>query len=110
VYGYYPYLWKKIYIPVIMKAIEKTRFDARLPVEQKELFEYAAALGGFRSLTDFIIYSVQQQTTLIVEKHNTILASKKDQKIFFDSIMHPAKPNARLKKAAQRYNRETAKK
>jgi uncharacterized protein (DUF1778 family) len=92
-----------------MKAIAKTRFDARLPVDQKDLFELAAAIGGFRSLTDFIIYSVQQQATLIVEKHNAILASKKDQKIFFDSIMNPAKPNARLRKAAQRYNKVVAK-
>ncbi len=92
-----------------MKAIEKTRFDARLPVEQKELFEYAAAIGGFRSLTDFIIYSVQQQAALIVEKHNAILGSKQDQKLFFESLINPAKPNAKLKKAAQKYNKRNGK-
>jgi uncharacterized protein (DUF1778 family) len=93
-----------------MKIVAKTRFDARLPIDQKDLFEFAAAIGGFRSLTDFIIYSVQQQASLIVEKHNAILASKKDQEIFFNAIMNPGKPNAKLKKAAKRYKQALAKK
>ncbi len=38
-----------------MKTIEKARFDTRLPKEQKEYFEYAANLGGFRNLTEFIV-------------------------------------------------------
>ncbi len=93
-----------------MKATEKTRFDTRLPIEQKNYFEYAANIGGFRTLTEFIIFSVQEQAKLIVEKHNSILASKKDQELFFKAIMNPQKPNANLKKAANRFNKEVAKK
>lgn len=93
-----------------MKTIEKTRFDARLLKEQKEFFEYAATLGGFRNLTDFIIYSVQQQANKIVERHNEILSSKRDQEVFFNAIMHPEKPNERLKKAALRFNKAVDKK
>jgi uncharacterized protein (DUF1778 family) len=37
---------------------EKARFDAKIPKAQKQLFEYAASLGGFRTLTDFIINAV----------------------------------------------------
>jgi uncharacterized protein (DUF1778 family) len=87
-----------------MKTIEKARFDTRLPKEQKEYFEYAANLGGFRNLTEFIVFSAKQQASRIVESHNTVLASKKDQEVFFDAIMNPQKPNTRLKKAALRYN------
>jgi uncharacterized protein (DUF1778 family) len=87
-----------------MKTIEKARFDTRLPKEQKEYFEYAANLGGFRNLTEFIVFSANQQASKIVENHNTVLASKKDQAVFFDAIMNPQKPNTTLKKAALRYN------
>ena len=93
-----------------MKTIEKARFDTRLPKEQKEYFEYAANLGGFRNLTEFIVFSANQQASRIVESHNTVLASKRDQAIFFDAIMNPQKPNTKLKKAALRYNKATANK
>jgi uncharacterized protein (DUF1778 family) len=86
-----------------VKTLEKSRFDTRLPKEQKEFFEYAATLAGFRTLTDFVISSVQQQADKIVEKHTTILASKRDQEIFFEALINPKGPNDNLKKAAIRH-------
>ena len=88
-----------------MKTTDKARFDARLSKEQKELFEYAASLGGFRTLSEFVIFSAQQQADSIVEKHRTILASNKDRAIFFDAIMNPGVPGDSLKKAAKRYQK-----
>ncbi len=88
-----------------MKTLEKSRFDTRLTKEQKEFFEYAASLGGFRSLTEFVIFSVQQQANNIIEKRNSILASKKDQEIFFKAIIKPQEPNNKLKQAALRFNK-----
>lgn len=93
-----------------MKAAQNTRFDIRLAKEQKEFFEYAATLGGFRTLTEFVIYSGQQQASQIVEKHNSILASQKDREIFFEAIMNPQPANARLKEAAARYKKATSNK
>ena len=84
---------------------QKARFDAKIPKVQKELFEYAASLGGFRTLTDFIINTVQEKANAIIQEHNTILASKKDQEIFFDAFMNPKGPNNKLKVAAERYKR-----
>ncbi len=91
-----------------MKTLEKSRFDTRLPKDQKEYFEYAANLGGFRTLTEFVIFSMQQQASNIIKEHNSILASKKDQDIFFNAIMNPPKPNASLKKAVSRFNKAIA--
>lgn len=90
--------------------MQKTRFDIRLEKNQKEYFEYAANLGGFRTLTEFVIYSGQQQADQIVEKHNAILASKKDREIFFNAIMKPQAPNARLKQATAHYKEKTSRK
>jgi uncharacterized protein (DUF1778 family) len=91
-----------------MKSSASTRFDVRLPKEQKEFFEYAATLGGFRTLTEFVIFSGEQQANQIVEKHNSILASKKDQEVFFSALMNPPPPNARLKEAAARFKKAVA--
>ncbi len=64
------------------------RFDTRMPLEQKEFFEYAANLGGFKTLTEFVTYSIKLQAEKIVEKHNAVLASKKDQEVFFNAILN----------------------
>lgn len=85
------------------KANTKTRFDARLSLEQKERFEYAAAIGGFRTLTDFIIHTVQEKASLIINEHDRVLASKADQEVFFNAIINPAKANANLKNAFKEY-------
>ncbi|GAC1306964.1 MAG: DUF1778 domain-containing protein [Mucilaginibacter sp.] len=82
---------------------KKARFDAKIPKAQKQLFEYAASLGGFRTLTDFIINAVQEKANTIIQEHNTILASEKDREIFFDALINPAGPNKKLRDTAERY-------
>jgi uncharacterized protein (DUF1778 family) len=81
----------------------KTRFDARIPETQKALFEKAAGLAGYRTLTDFLISSAQEKANAIIQQHNIILASQKDQEIFFESVINPPKPNEHLKKAFENY-------
>ncbi|MBL4734344.1 MAG: DUF1778 domain-containing protein [Flavobacteriales bacterium] len=88
-----------------MKAIESSRFDTRLPKEQKDLFEYAASLGGFRTLTEFVMFSAREHAKKIIEDHNKVLASNKDQKIFFNAMVNPKKPNSNLKNAALNYKK-----
>jgi uncharacterized protein (DUF1778 family) len=83
--------------------VGKARFDAKIPKVQKEFFEYAATLGGFRTLTDFIINAVQEKANIIIQEHNTIIASEKDQEIFFNALMNPTGPNSKLRDAAERY-------
>lgn len=79
------------------------RFDTRLTEEQKMYFEKAAQLGGFRSLTDFVILTVQQRANEIVEKQDQIIASQRDRDILFDALLHPGKPNKALRSAAEDY-------
>jgi uncharacterized protein (DUF1778 family) len=92
-----------------MKTTSKARFDTRLRQEQKEFFEYAARLGGFRTLTEFVVFSAQKRAEEIVEEHNKILASKRDREIFFNALTNPPHPNKYLKKAASRYNQAISK-
>lgn len=83
--------------------VEKTRFDTKLTKVQKELFELAAKIGGYRTLTDFMLSTAEEKAKTIVQQHEAILASERDKKIFFDAVMNPPQPNQRLKEAAKRY-------
>ncbi len=83
--------------------IEKARFDTRITKEQKAFFEKAARLGGFRSLTDFVVLTVQKRAKEIILENERVLASQKDSEIFFNAITNPGKPNQKLTEAANEY-------
>jgi uncharacterized protein (DUF1778 family) len=89
-------------------ANQQARFDARLTKSQKEFFELAARISGFKSLSEFVIHSTQQVANSIVENHNAILASERDRKVFFDAVVNPPKPNKSLKEAAKQYQKQVA--
>ncbi|MDP4265244.1 MAG: DUF1778 domain-containing protein [Bacteroidota bacterium] len=90
------------------KTKAEARFDARLSRSQKELFERAAKIKGFKSLSEFVIHITQEASLIIVEQHNAILASKADKKVFFDALIHPPKPNKALKEASKNYLQQVA--
>ncbi len=83
---------------------EHARFDARLPKEQKQFFEEAAYLGGYRNLTDFVVRVVQEKAKEIIEAKEQTIASERDSQIFFDAITNPQKPSETLKNALTDYN------
>lgn len=85
----------------IKDSISKSaRFDTRLSKEQKEFFEKAAQIGGYRNLTDFVVAAVQAKASEIISEKERVIASQKDAEIFFDAIMNPKSPNEELSKAA----------
>jgi uncharacterized protein (DUF1778 family) len=45
---------------------QNARFDARLSLTQKELLEKAAHLGGYRSLSDFVIKVAEDKANEII--------------------------------------------
>jgi uncharacterized protein (DUF1778 family) len=82
---------------------DKARFDTRLSLEQKQFFERAAVLGGFRNLTDFVIVTVQNKAKEIVKEREQIIASQIDNDLFFDSLHNPPKANNDLLSASKEY-------
>ena len=85
------------------KTIEQARFDTRLHKEQKLFFEKAAMLGGYRSLTDFIVQAVQEKAKEIIKERELIIASEQDSEVFFAEITKPMSPNKSLIQALDRY-------
>jgi uncharacterized protein (DUF1778 family) len=86
-----------------MNTNTKARFDTRLSQQQKEFFEYAAILGGYRTLSEFILASAQERAKKIIEEHDRIISSMKDQEVFFNQLVNPSAPNENLKSASSRY-------
>ena len=87
-----------------MATVEKNaRFDAKLPKWQKEKFERAASIAGFRNLTEFVLSAVSEKAEDIIEKHNTILSTERDRKVFFEAILNPPAPSKSLMDAAQTF-------
>ena len=86
-----------------MKSANSARFDARLTKDQKDFFENAAHLGGFRNLTEFFLYAVQNQANQIMENQNILLKTKRDQELFFKTLTDDSPPNQNLKNALDLY-------
>ncbi len=82
---------------------KNARFDTRLTIEQKLLFERAAQLGGYRNLTDFVIMAVQEKAKEIIEEQERIIASERDSEMFFEAVFNPDQPNNELLKAADAF-------
>lgn len=87
----------------IQDKTDKTRFDGQLSVEQKKHFEYAAALAGSRTLTEFVFSAAQEKADRIIAAHESLFCSQRDRDIFFEALTSPPAPNKNLKAAAKRY-------
>lgn len=85
--------------------LEQSRFNARLPKAQKELFEKAASLGGYRNLTDFIFAAAVERAKSIIHENESMLTSAKDAEVFFNAITNPSPPTPALKEALVAYDR-----
>ncbi|MDB9313264.1 DUF1778 domain-containing protein [Spirulina sp. CS-785/01] len=78
------------------------RLEARISPEIKALCQQAAALEG-RTLTDFIISTVQTAAYQVIEQHKTLKLNAEDSQAFVNSLLNPPEPNTALKSAALRY-------
>ena len=75
-----------------------SRLGFRVDAETKRLVERAAALER-RSLTDFCLSALTEATRATITRHQSLVLSERDRAAFFDALVHPPKPNARLRRA-----------
>lgn len=78
------------------------RLEARVTSEQKSLIERAAALQG-RTVTDFVLTSVQDAARRAIEEHNQLALSVRDSEAFVDALLNPKPVNDRLRDTVRRY-------
>ena len=82
------------------------RLEARVTVEQKSLIEHAAALQG-RTVTDFVLTSVQDAARRAIEDHQRLDLSVRDSRAFVDAMIKPQPVNDRLRETVRLYRRAT---
>ncbi len=75
-----------------------TRLGFRVDAETKKMVERAAALER-RSMTDFCLTVITEATREAIARHEMLTLSARDREVFFDALMNPPKPNARLRRA-----------
>ena len=78
------------------------RLEARVTAEQKGLIERAAALQG-RSVTDFVLTSLQDAARRAIEEHSQLALSLRDSEAFVDALLNPRPVNDRLRDTIRRY-------
>ena len=88
------------------KASRSERLEARISKAQKTLFVRAATVQG-RSLTDFLIASVQEAAERALRAHDVLTLSERDRKIFVAALVKPAVPGRALRQAVRHYKKRT---
>ena len=86
--------------------IRARRLETRVTAEQKTLIEHAAALQG-RTVTDFVLTSVQDAARRAIEEHQRLELSVRDSQAFVDALLNPKPVNDRLRDTVQRYREAT---
>jgi len=85
-------------------ASNTERLEARVPVFLKRLVQRAADLQG-RSLTDFVIATLDKSARETVREHQVMRLNAKDSRAFAEALIHPPKPTAALKRAFAAHSR-----
>lgn len=78
------------------------RLEARISSETKALLQKAADLEG-RTLTDFVVASVQREAYRVIEQHQRLELSIEDSQAFAEALLNPPEPNHALKATARRH-------
>jgi uncharacterized protein (DUF1778 family) len=82
------------------------RLETRVTADQKSLIERAAALQG-RTVTDFVLTSVQEAAKRAIEEHQRLDLSIQDSEAFVDALINPKPVNDRLRDTVRRYRQST---
>jgi uncharacterized protein (DUF1778 family) len=86
--------------------VRAERLEARVTAEQKTLIERAAALQG-RTVTDFVLTSVQDAARRAIEEHQQLELSVRDSEAFVYALLNSKPVNSRLRETVRRYRETT---
>ena len=68
------------------------RLETRVTVDQKRLIEHAAALQG-RSVTDFVLSSLQDAARRAIDEYRPLELSVRDSQAFVQALLEPQRVN-----------------
>lgn len=91
---------------VVRDRVRGERLETRVTADQKNLIERAAALQG-RTVTDFVLTSVQDAARRAIEEHQRLDLSVRDSQAFVQALINPKPVNNRLRDTVRRYREKT---
>ena len=59
-------------------------------------------------MTDYCLTALVEAARHTIEQHSALVLSEADRNAFFDALIHPPKPNARLRRAVRRTRERVA--
>jgi uncharacterized protein (DUF1778 family) len=80
------------------RVAKNERLEARVTAELKRTIAHAARLAG-RSITDFVLDSVRKSAHETILEHEVIRLNADESRAFVRALLHPPKPNAKLRAA-----------
>lgn len=80
------------------------RLEARISADLHATLKRAAEIQG-RTMSDFVIASVQEAAQKALEEAEVIRLSLNDQQRFAEAILSPPKPTAALRRAMTRHDK-----
>lgn len=86
--------------------IRGERLETRVTADQKSLIERAAALQG-RTVTDFVLSSLQEAARRAIEEHQRLDLSIRDSEVFVEALLNSRPVNNRLRDTVRRYRQVT---
>ena len=91
------------------KPVDRTRgerLEARITADQKALIQRAADLEG-RSVTDYVVSSVQDAARRTVEAHDLMVLGAAESRAFVDALLDPPPIGDRLRDSVRRHRAMT---
>jgi uncharacterized protein (DUF1778 family) len=85
-------------VRTVERRVRGARLGFRVDATTKRLVERAARLER-RKVTDFCLTALTDAARKTLERHESLSLSEADRAAFFDALVHPPKPNARLRRA-----------
>lgn len=83
---------------------KRSRLEARISAEEKELLKRAADLQGC-TLTEFVVRSAREAARKAVKEHQMMSLTARDTEAFIKALLKPPAPSKKLKRAAERYKK-----
>lgn len=77
------------------------RLQARISTELHAQLKRAAELQG-RTMTDFVVAATQKAAQQAIQQSSAIQLSVRDQEVFAQALLAPARPTPALKRAFKR--------
>lgn len=89
------------------RAANTERLEARISAELKRTIAHAAHLEGC-SITDFVLDSVRKSAQATILEHEVIRLNTDESRAFVRALLHPRKPNAKLRAAFTDYRQRVS--